>query len=48
MSANPATDWSRFQRHYLDCPAIGLALDISRVPFPDDFHAKMERPIRKA
>ncbi|MCE2827007.1 MAG: glucose-6-phosphate isomerase, partial [Verrucomicrobium sp.] len=48
MSANPATLWSRFQRHYLECPAIGLALDISRVPFPDDFHAKMERPIRKA
>ncbi|MFM7554806.1 MAG: glucose-6-phosphate isomerase [Verrucomicrobiota bacterium] len=48
MSANPETLWSRFQRHHLDCPSIGLALDISRVPFPDDFHAKMERPIRKA
>ncbi|NBU77327.1 MAG: glucose-6-phosphate isomerase, partial [Planctomycetes bacterium] len=48
MIATPAILWSRFQRHYLDCPAIGLGLDISRVPFPDDFHSKMERPIQKA
>lgn len=48
MNANPAALWSRFQRHHLDCQAIGLALDISRVPFPDDFHAKMETPIQKA
>jgi glucose-6-phosphate isomerase len=40
--------WSRFQQHYLDCPSIGLTLDISRVNFPDDFHAKMARPIQKA
>ncbi len=48
MIATQATLWSRFQRHYLECPAIGLGLDISRVPFPDEFHAKMERPIQKA
>ena len=48
MIATQAILWSRFQRHYLDCPSLGLGLDISRVPFPDDFHAKMERPIRKA
>ena len=48
MIATQAIPWSRFQRHYLDCPVIGLGLDISRVPFPDDFHAKMERPIQKA
>ncbi len=48
MIATPAILWSRFRRHYLDCPALGLGLDVSRVPFPDDFHAKMERPIRKA
>ena len=48
MSATQAILWSRFQRHYLDCPTIGLGLDISRVPFPDDFHSKMERPIQKA
>lgn len=48
MIATPAILWSRFQRHYLDCPALGLGLDVSRVPFPDDFHAKMERPIQKA
>jgi glucose-6-phosphate isomerase len=48
MIATPAILWSRFQRHFLDCPTIGLGLDISRVPFPDDFHSKMERPIQKA
>ena len=48
MIATQAILWSRFQRHYLDCPTIGLGLDISRVPFPDDFHSKMERPIQKA
>jgi glucose-6-phosphate isomerase len=48
MIATQAILWSRFQRHYLDCPTIGLGLDISRVPFPDEFHAKMERPIQQA
>ena len=48
MIATQAILWSRFQRHYLDCPTLGLGLDISRVPFPDDFHDKMERPIQKA
>ena len=40
--------WSRFQKHLLECPSIGLTLDVSRVNFPDDFHARMERPIQKA
>ncbi len=48
MTPPKAALWSRFQKHYLDCPSIGLTLDISRVNFPDDFHAKMDRPIQKA
>jgi glucose-6-phosphate isomerase len=48
MTPSKAALWSRFQQHYLDCPSIGLVLDISRVNFPDDFHAKMERPMQKA
>lgn len=48
MTPPKAALWSRFQRHLLECPSIGLSLDISRVNFPDDFHARMERPMQKA
>jgi len=29
--------WERFLRHYLACPSIGMALDVSAMSFPDDF-----------
>jgi glucose-6-phosphate isomerase len=48
MTPSKSALWSRFQKHYLECPSIGFCLDTSRVNFPDDFHAKMERPIQKA
>ncbi len=48
MLASKNVLWLRFQNYYLECPTLGLALDISRIVFPDDFHAKMERPIQKA
>jgi len=40
--------WERFQKHYSEYPTIDLALDISRMNFPDDFFARMEPGIQKA
>ena len=40
--------WQRFQQHYTEFPELGLALDLSRMSFPDDFLASMEKPIQKA
>ncbi|HWA10288.1 MAG TPA: glucose-6-phosphate isomerase [Opitutaceae bacterium] len=34
--------WSRFKAHYHPYASLGLALDISRIPFPDDFLASMQ------
>lgn len=40
--------WSRFKTHYYSNPSLGFALDISRIPFPDDFLAQMEQPMQDA
>jgi glucose-6-phosphate isomerase len=40
--------WQRFQKYYTEFPQLGLALDLSRMDFPDDFISSMEPPIRKA
>ena len=40
--------WDRFKQHHLPFPSLGLALDISRVPFPDGFLASMEAPMQRA
>jgi len=40
--------WHRFQKHYTAFPSIGLAIDLSRVNFPDDFFAGMEARMQKA
>src|SRR2546421_5333529 len=40
--------WQRFQKYYTEYPALGLALDLSRMNFGDHFFASMERPIQKA
>lgn len=40
--------WSRFKEYYLQNAGLGLALDISRIPFPDTFLATMEKPMQKA
>jgi len=34
--------WTRFQQHCHQYPALGLSLDLSRLPFPDDFLPSME------
>ena len=40
--------WVRFQQNYHEYPAIGLAIDVSRVNFTDDFIASMEPQMVKA
>jgi glucose-6-phosphate isomerase len=40
--------WQRFQKYYAEFPQIGLAVDISRMSFPDEFLAAMDAPLQKA
>ena len=40
--------WHRFQKHFTEFPSLGLAIDLSRVNFPDDFFAQMEPRMQKA
>jgi glucose-6-phosphate isomerase len=42
------SSWSRFKKYYYQNAALGLSLDISRIPFPDDFLASKEAAIQKA
>ncbi len=40
--------WDRFQRHYTEFSTLGLAVDLSRVLFPDDFFTTMEPRMQRA
>ncbi len=40
--------WQRFQKHYTEFPTLGLAIDLSRMNFADDYLASMKTPIQKA
>ena len=40
--------WDRFKSLYYTNPKLGLSLDISRMPFPDDFLAAMEPKLQQA
>jgi len=40
--------WTRFKSHYFQNADLGVALDISRIPFPDDFLASKEAAIQQA
>jgi glucose-6-phosphate isomerase len=40
--------WSRFKKYYYQNSELGLALDISRIPFPDAYFGLMEKPMQKA
>lgn len=48
MKYNAQQLWDRFQKYYTEFPSIELAIDISRMSFPDDFLSKMEPRIQKA
>lgn len=40
--------WDRFKSLYYTNPKLGLSLDISRMPFPDDFLAGMQPRLQQA
>ncbi len=40
--------WNRFKTHCYQYPNLGVALDISRIPFPDDFLAGIEPRMKQA
>ena len=40
--------WARFQRHYTEFPALGLALDLSRMNFTEDFLEQIKPRLDKA
>lgn len=46
-SLSPMT-WDRFKSLYYTHPKLGLSLDVSRMPFPDDFPAAMEPRLKQA
>lgn len=48
MTPSNSALWIRYQQQYREYPSIGLAVDISRVNFPDGFLATMERPLQRA
>jgi glucose-6-phosphate isomerase len=48
MSASKTELWQRFQKYYTEFSGIGLAIDISRMNFTDDYFDKMKTPIQKA
>lgn len=41
-------NWNRFNHYFLRLPELDFSLDVSRVPFPDDFLAGMEPSVQKA
>ena len=48
MNATPEQLWQRFQKHYTEFPSLGLALDLSRMNFGDDFLPAMQPRLAKA
>src|SRR5215213_6390180 len=40
--------WHRFQKHYTEFSELGLAVDLSRTNFPDDYFESMEGPVQRA
>jgi glucose-6-phosphate isomerase len=44
----PPMNWERFKSLYYTNPKLGLSLDISRMPFPDDFLTTMQPKLQQA
>ena len=42
------SSWSRFKRYYFQDPGLGVALDISRMPFPEAFIPSFEPRVQRA
>jgi glucose-6-phosphate isomerase len=41
-------NWSHFKTHFYHNAALGLSLDVSRMPFPDGFLAEIDAPMKTA
>lgn len=48
MSLSKTALWARFRTAYTEFPGAGLALDLSRVDFPDGYLSAMDAPFRRA
>ena len=48
MAADKQQLWQRFQTQYTEFRSLGLALDVSRVDFPDDFLASRKGLVERA
>jgi glucose-6-phosphate isomerase len=48
MQFTPFEHWARFQRYFVEVPAVELALDISRMQFEGSFFERMGTPMQKA
>ena len=40
--------WERFKQYYAEFPGLGLALDLSRMKFAEDYFSSMEPKVQKA
>ncbi len=48
MKTTPEALWERYQKYFSHYPALGLALDLSRMNFPDDYLSTMRPRMEKA
>jgi glucose-6-phosphate isomerase len=48
IAMDPTTLWQRFQRYWCRVPSLGLALDVSRMRFPDGFLEQMAPAMQSA
>jgi glucose-6-phosphate isomerase len=48
MSYSKREQWERFKKYNIEFPTIGLAVDLSRMNFSDDFIPSMQDRIQKA
>lgn len=48
MNYSERDQWERFNKYYREFPSVGLAVDLSRMLFPDDFIPSMEPRMQKA
>jgi len=48
MSYTKLQWWERFQKYYTEFPAVGLAVDLSRMNVSDEFVSGMESRVKKA
>ena len=48
MNSTKKELWQRFQKYYSEFPSLGLAIDLSRMNFPDNYFEMMGPRIQKA